>query len=349
MAILPVSPGISSERSSSSSNDDALDEEKVQKENFRWHRSGRASKTGEWVTIFVLIVVLIMSAMVFVTSDWLHRRSIHVPDNNNTLCRKNLRRNWVELSVDEKHQYIDAVSCLRRKPSRFNSTNMSLYDDFPRIHARVGSYAHQSAPFFAWHRYLIHLYEKTLREECEYEGNLVYWDWTQDWEKPSASSVVTGVANGQFAGLQVHSFGPVDESHCLSRGFWDRVDFDVLGKFLDPERVSKILMLDDYEAFLLALESSAHNAIPQGVGGDFAFHAAPYDPVFFLHHTQVDRLWWTWQQRHPNKKYEYNGANLRGSSIPATLDDVLVTGGFADDVKVREVMSTDGPMMCYGY
>lgn len=31
---------------------------------------------------------------------------------------------------------------------------------------------------------------------------------------------------------------------------------------------------------------------------------SPNDPVFFLHHANVDRLWATWQAAHPGKKYE---------------------------------------------
>ena len=34
--------------------------------------------------------------------------------------------------------------------------------------------AHESASFLAWHRYFIHVYEKTLQERCGYIGNLAY-------------------------------------------------------------------------------------------------------------------------------------------------------------------------------
>ena len=34
--------------------------------------------------------------------------------------------------------------------------------------------AHDAAPFLAWHRYLIHVYENALREECQYRGYLTY-------------------------------------------------------------------------------------------------------------------------------------------------------------------------------
>jgi hypothetical protein len=50
-----------------------------------------------------------------------------------------IRREWRTLSHAEKHQYLDAVTCLRHTPSRINP-NLSLYDDFPYVHDRIASY-----------------------------------------------------------------------------------------------------------------------------------------------------------------------------------------------------------------
>ena len=36
------------------------------------------------------------------------------------------------------------------------------------------SAAHHSAPFLAWHRYFLHVYETQLRSVCNYSGSLVY-------------------------------------------------------------------------------------------------------------------------------------------------------------------------------
>ena len=36
------------------------------------------------------------------------------------------------------------------------------------------SQAHNTAAFLPWHRYFIHVYEKTLREHCAYSGHLTY-------------------------------------------------------------------------------------------------------------------------------------------------------------------------------
>ncbi|MGE5347514.1 MAG: tyrosinase family protein, partial [Acidithiobacillales bacterium] len=35
------------------------------------------------------------------------------------------------------------------------------------------------------------------------------------------------------------------------------------------------------------------------LGGDMATAASPTDPLFFLHHANIDRIWSEWQKAHP--------------------------------------------------
>ncbi len=41
-----------------------------------------------------------------------------------------------------------------------------------------------------------------------------------------------------------------------------------------------------------------HNQVHRWVGGDMTPASSPNDPVFFLHHCNVDRIWEGWMQRH---------------------------------------------------
>ena len=49
------------------------------------------------------------------------------------------RREWRSLSQAEKQDYIEAVQCLRRLPSRIGM-NQTLYHDFPWVHTTIGEY-----------------------------------------------------------------------------------------------------------------------------------------------------------------------------------------------------------------
>ena len=74
------------------------------------------------------------------------------------------------------------------------------------------------------------------------------------------------------------------------------------------------------------------------------------DPLFFLHHTQLDRLWWLWQKRQPGGGLEaYSGRKERHSIEKASLDDLIETQGLAERVKVADVMDIHDDLLCYDY
>lgn len=45
------------------------------------------------------------------------------------------------------------------------------------------------------------------------------------------------------------------------------------------------------------LESQPHNNVHGGVGGHMGAYLSPIDPIFFLHHANIDRLWDVWTRR----------------------------------------------------
>jgi hypothetical protein len=73
------------------------------------------------------------------------------------------------------------------------------------------------------------------------------------------------------------------------------------------------------------------------------------DPVFFLHHAQIDRLWWLWQQDNPRRLVEYNGYADRNSSKKASINDLLPMLGLAPDLPVSTIISTTSGLLCYRY
>lgn len=85
------------------------------------------------------------------------------------------------------------------------------------------------------------------------------------------------------------------------------------------------------------------------------------DPLFFLHHTQVDRLWWTWQQREPATRLkEFHGpiSDFRfpqenvshvNTGTESSHGDILPMAGLAKARKVEDVMDTMAGLLCYTY
>ncbi|KAI1173833.1 Di-copper centre-containing protein [Nemania sp. FL0916] len=299
------------------------------------------------------------------------------------------RREWRTLRPQEQQSYIDAVLCLSDRPSIFEPGS-SRFDDMAYLHLNEGTITHYAAAFLPFHRYFIHIFEKALGKECGYYGGLPYWDWSLDssdlalspiWRdiggfggsgNPDIGEEISGghcITSGPFAYATRHwkakwngnNFEPVAKPHCLSRGFVaPGADKDDFQKGIAPESLADVLAHPEYDGFLKILEMMSHNSIPQFVQGDFFLGTAPNDPVFYLHHAQVDRLWWLWQQEDAEHRlYAFQGAaenqlfggsnSSEKASVAASLNDVLTFGRFGDHVQIRDLMRTDTSLLCYKY
>ena len=71
------------------------------------------------------------------------------------------------------------------------------------------------------------------------------------------------------------------------------------------------------------------------------------DPVFFLHHANLDRLWSKWQ--HVHDASAYHGKQSMVSAEEASLNDRLNIGGLLEDVAVSDVLDTTSGIFCYQY
>lgn len=95
--------------------------------------------------------------------------------NGCTLEKAAIRREWSDLSVPEREEYIRAVLCLQSLPSKAPKDQVpgarSRFDDFVATHITQAFDLHSPRKLFAAHRYFIWAYEKALREECGYTGH----------------------------------------------------------------------------------------------------------------------------------------------------------------------------------
>lgn len=58
-----------------------------------------------------------------------------------------------------------------------------------------------------------------------------------------------------------------------------------------------------------------HNTVHVWVGASMGPGTSPNDPVFFLHHCNVDRIWSNWQQRYPYSNYEPQAGGPTGHNV----------------------------------
>ena len=69
-------------------------------------------------------------------------------------------------------------------------------------------------------------------------------------------------------------------------------DLYVRGKYRDV--ILPMVVLQRLDAVLATTKNDA-GAMH---GGTMLYNTSPNDPVFFLHHANIDRLWAKWQERH---------------------------------------------------
>ena len=79
----------------------------------------------------------------------------------------------------------------------------------------------------------------------------------------------------------------VPNLHCLSRQF----DSSALPSV---ESVALLSISTDYNVFKNDIEGSIHAAVHNWIGGDMLNMFSPYDPIFYLHHSNMDRIWAEW-------------------------------------------------------
>jgi tyrosinase len=172
---------------------------------------------------------------------------------------------------------------------------------------------HRSWFFLPWHRMYLSCFERIVRtavpEEFRETWALPYWNYDRGGstaELPGAfrdEEMPDGSPNPLFVAERdevMNLGGRLDPRITSAEIAMFEVEFSLEGgpglpggfggpvtewHFFGPESPGE-------------LEKTPHNDVHGAVGGDFGFMSgfdtAPLDPVFWLHHANLDRLWETW-------------------------------------------------------
>jgi len=151
-------------------------------------------------------------------------------------------------------------------------------------------------------------HEYMLETECGYTAGQPWWDETHDAGTFSTSDVldpVTGfggdgvgtdrcIQDGPFANYTNH-VGPGFDitDHCIQRSVNDRISSAAAQANID-----NCMRQPTYEQAWGCIEGAPHSAGHAGVGAQLVNpQSSPGDPIFYLHHAWIDKLWWDWQAR----------------------------------------------------
>ncbi|KAI0477569.1 hypothetical protein GGR56DRAFT_673936 [Xylariaceae sp. FL0804] len=303
------------------------------------------------------------------------------------------RKNYTSLSNDEKLAWIKAEQCLTTHDAVFGlfDAATTLWDEQQFNHLTQSNFIHGVGQFLPWHRYYMTLHEKLLQTYCGYEGGMPYWDEQADAENITQSAIwddVYGiggdgasnnsniVTSGPFAYMELHVGANADNSVVPKDAgtyYLNRSISVTTFQNAEQQYVDECLAIDNYTDVWSCYGQSPHSAGHAGTGGTMQDPVlSPGDPVFFLHHTNLDRLWWQWQSANLTARLtdmggnnvpsdEFNAANnwdapganwTDYSGDPGnvtTLDHVLTMFGMLPNVTVGDVMDIGGDVICAEY
>ena len=148
-----------------------------------------------------------------------------------------------------------------------------------------------------WHRAYLLYFEQICRDLSGYpQFTLPYWDWTNHPEIPP--QFWSGALN--------------DPTRQLGQG----QSVDPTGAFCGQGVIDTIMGYHDFEQQFGSrkstatrggtgggqgtLESSPHNHVHSTILGDMGGYMSPLDPIFWLHHGNIDRIWAMWNLHNGN-------------------------------------------------
>ena len=211
---------------------------------------------------------------------------------------------------------------------------------------------HGSWFFLPWHRMYLAAFERIVQDYLgDEEWSLPYW-YSIDPDRPRRGILPAAFRDTSRPGNNLHT---TQRARRVNRGrpIHGQVPFEALTEGLgDALAAGRYATADGIAAFgggqrarpsffgpeQGLLEGTPHGAVHVLVGGDrggwmSSFFTAALDPIFWLHHCNLDRLWQVWLDlghRSPRRKRAWMDTSFTfpapgGSTVTWTVAEVLDT------------------------
>ena len=271
------------------------------------------------------------------------------------------------MTAAEKSAFVSAVLALKNNVSSVLSPGpKKRYDDFVQIHKNAMGgpdmfmpMPHGTALFFPWHRVLLRQFELALQSAAG-DPNIAipYWDWelsgnnspfTDDFlggdgDGAQSHRVVTGPFAFKKKKFKIRVWDGTSGNSGLLREFGTEPT-----AFLPtPTQVASVLAKTLYSpgpnSWENTCEGGLHNPVHRWIGGNMGDATSPNDPVFFLHHCNIDRLWEKWRLQHPTSAPYLPASGTPGYDLASTLvfNQANKPAPWAGTWKVQATLDTTG-------
>lgn len=226
--------------------------------------------------------------------------------------------NTMDLDDPDLSTYRDFVGIMRAKPS----TDLLSWVGFANQHGNADDFKycpHGDWYFLPWHRAFVQMYENaaaTLTKNPKFA--MPYWNWTTLRDYPAAftdktykgkpnplyvpglgddSTIVRNALSGPNA-LTDALVGPD-----VIRRIYDETVYEVFGTSRSVDRSKKPPQVQNNRDPKWVpmgggnqgiLERTPHNNVHNNIGGYMPNSNSPRDPIFMMHHGNIDRIWAHW-------------------------------------------------------
>jgi hypothetical protein len=259
-----------------------------------------------------------------------------------------VRRNIKDLTRSDPDVQAFRMAVKKMRQSGAWKRQVAYHADMNRLH-------HSSWRFLPWHRLQVAHMEKLVAKISGHDDfAMPYWDWSDDTIPALFADDDVLTLRNRECGVKesIAEFLKANDTQLADRS---RNDFGtffgkprLLGQPMDRE--------SGQQRFSGSAEWSGHNLIHSFVGGDMGvLETAPNDPLFWLHHSNVDRGWVAWSAKHSDSDYagEWSLEQLSGFEDPdgtnpapvaamTTIDPAKL--GYTYEVPRRAPMMAARPM-----
>ena len=188
--------------------------------------------------------------------------------------------------------------------------------------------------FLPWHRLMLHQFEGVIREVLkDEEFTLPYWN------------PVTGNPDDLIVPAVFRD--PGSTLYNGTRWFWvnggERID-TLYRDWITLDALNEKFYIDSPTGslgFNPRLDQNPHFFTHFALGGDMAeFSTVGGDPMFYLHHANIDRLWESWNRlgntnptdpKYLNRKFSYGDRSGKRADLPVSASDRTAQLGYEYD------------------
>jgi tyrosinase len=208
------------------------------------------------------------------------------------------RQNQAKLGPSEKQRFVSALKTIIKN---------GQYAELVSIHTDAATYrihtewmdVETNKRFLPWHRVFLHEFESRLNSTPEGKNiRIPYWDWTVDREIPDwlkdFEPMVEDVPVFPDPDIPPPPHVPEITDIHVEREPGAAIGPD--GKPVElptSDEINQVYSFKTFRQFTANLEAY-HGRPHLWVGGTMVTYSSPADPLFWLHHANIDRIWSLW-------------------------------------------------------